>query len=82
MDVPALPGASLGQHQMALRWISRLTNCKADLERLAHWLMEGAAIFDATRCCLPLEREGQVAAASHGLSDHITGQLVTCSARA
>ncbi|MBX3179309.1 MAG: GAF domain-containing protein [Candidatus Hydrogenedentes bacterium] len=77
VDVPALPGASLGQHQMALRWISRLTNCKADLERLAHRLMEGAVdIFDATRCCLLLEREGQVAvAASHGLSDHITGQL-------
>lgn len=77
LDVPALPGASLGQHQMALRWISRLTNCKADLERLAHRLMEGAVdIFDATRCCLLLEQSGQVAvAASHGLSDHITGQL-------
>jgi len=77
LDLPALPNGSLGQHQMALRWISRLTNCKDDRDRLSRRLMESTVdIFDATRCCLLLETKGSVAVASaHGLSEHITGQL-------
>lgn len=77
LEPPAPPSMSLGQHQMALRWIGRLTNCKDDWERLARRLVESSAdVFDAARCCLLLEVEGRVAvAASHGISDHITGQL-------
>lgn len=77
MEMPAHHPVFLGQHQMALRWISRLTGCKDDMDRLARRLMEGTVdIFDATRCCLLLEHNGRVTVgASHGLNEHITGQL-------
>ncbi|MCC6400330.1 MAG: GAF domain-containing protein, partial [Flavobacteriales bacterium] len=77
LDRPSHQPVFLGQHQMALRWISRLTGCKDDMDRLSRRLMESAVdIFDATRCCLLLEQNGRVAVgASHGLSEHITGQL-------
>lgn len=77
VEIPVFQQASLGQHQMALRWISRLTNCKSDRDRLARRLMESAVdIFDAARCCLLLEENGLVSvSASQGLSEHITGQL-------
>lgn len=69
---------SLGQHQMALRWISRLTNRRGDNQRLAQRLVEGTVdIFDAVRCCVLLEKRGAVAIASaHGLPDNITDQLL------
>lgn len=77
LDPPSHQPVFLGQHQMALRWVSRLTGCKNDMERLARRLMEATVdIFDATRCCLLLEGGGKVSVgASHGLNEHITGQL-------
>lgn len=76
-EVPVIQQASLGQHQMALRWISRLTNCKDDRDRLSHRLTESAVdIFDAVRCCVLLEDNGLVSVSSaHGLNEHITAQL-------
>ena len=76
-DIPLAAPLSLGQHQMALRWISRLTNCRGDRQRLARRMIEATAdIFDAVRCSLLMEERGVViVAASHGLSSHITDQL-------
>ncbi len=75
---PPVATLSLGQHQMALRWISRLTNCRGDRKRLAHRLIESAVdIFDAVRCSLLIESRGQVVVgASHGLPTNITDQLI------
>ncbi len=76
-DVSPAPPLSLIQHQMALRWISRLANCRGDSERLARRLIEGTPdIFDTVRCTLLLERRGTVhVAAAHGMPEHITEQL-------
>lgn len=77
MEPAARPPATLGQHQMALRWISRLTNCRDDNERLATRFLEGTVdIFDAVRCCVLLEDRGRVViAAAHGLPEQLTSQL-------
>jgi signal transduction histidine kinase/DNA-binding NarL/FixJ family response regulator len=76
-NVPLPAPLSLGQHQMALRWISRLTNCREDRQRLAQRLIEATAdIFDAARSSILLEDQGAVVvSAAQGLPNHLTEQL-------
>ncbi|MCF6283875.1 MAG: ATP-binding protein [Candidatus Hydrogenedentes bacterium] len=76
-DVSRVSPLSLGQHKMALRWLSRLTNCRGDNQRLIQRLIEATAdVFDSVRCSLLLEKQGVViVAAAHGMPSHITEQL-------
>jgi signal transduction histidine kinase/CheY-like chemotaxis protein len=76
-DSAASRRAILNQHQMALRWISRVSLSGDDLRRFSHSLMESAAdIFDAVRCTVLLEGEGGVrVAASQGIPDAIYESL-------
>ena len=69
--------AAIGQHQMAMRWLSRAAAYSDDLERLSMSLVESSAdIFDAVRCVVLLESDGVLkVAASHGISSAITKNL-------
>jgi len=69
--------ASLNQHQMALRWLSRSSAHHDDPLHLARSLVESAAdIFDAMRCAVLLEGTGGVRiVASQGIADSIAGPL-------
>lgn len=70
----AVRSAAIGQHQMAMRWLSRAAAYSDDSERLSMSLVESSAdIFDAVRCVVLLESEGVVkVAASHGVASTIT----------
>jgi signal transduction histidine kinase/DNA-binding NarL/FixJ family response regulator len=68
----AMPSA-LGQHQTALRWLSRLSSHIKEPESLTRSLVDAATdIFDAVRAVVLLEVEGSVrVAASHGLAPSV-----------
>lgn len=69
--------AILNQHQMALRWISRVSLFGDDIARLGRSLVESASdIFDAVRCVVLLEQaDGVRVAASEGIPDMIAGSV-------
>lgn len=71
------PSPALAQHQMALRWLSRVSAHADDPVRLGQSLIESAMdIFDAVRCALLLEKEdGIQVIASHGIPESIVGPL-------
>ncbi len=74
----AAPPQTVGQHQMALRWISRASQHGDDPEGLCRRLADfGADIFDTVRCVVLLEGEGGVrVAASTGLPPAVTDSLL------
>lgn len=80
-QAPAHPGGSgrgaLNQHQMALRWLSRVPVTSDDPVRLAESLVEASEdIFDAVRTAVLLEQEDSVrVVASHGLPGAIVAPL-------
>ncbi|HPO12882.1 MAG TPA: ATP-binding protein [Candidatus Hydrogenedentes bacterium] len=69
--------AVIGQHQMALRWLSRASIHADNPLRLSQSLVESAAdIFDAARCAVVLEGgDGVRVMASQGVPDAITRAL-------
>ena len=73
----AAHGGVLGQHQMALRWLSRATVHAEDPALLSQRLVEAAIdIFDAVRCAVLLETpEGVRVAAAQGIPPAVTGQI-------
>ena len=75
--MPAMRSGTLGQHQMALRWISRAGAYTTDLGRLAHSLSEALVdIFDTVRCAVLLEQEDCVRVISgHGLDPRVADSL-------
>ncbi len=64
---------ALNQHQMALRWLSRISVAAGDPVRLSQSLVELALdIFDAVRCAVILDNQGAISvAASHGLPPEV-----------
>jgi len=70
---PAAIPSALGQHQTALRWLSRLSSHIKEPESLARSLVDASTdIFDAVRAVVLLEAEGSVrVAASHGLAPSV-----------
>lgn len=67
----------LGQHQMALRWLSRATVHAEDPAILSQRLVEAALdIFDAVRCAVLLETpDGVRVAAAQGIPPAVTDQI-------
>ena len=74
---PRAPAPALGQHQMALRWLSRASSYSDDPARLATGLVDAVVdIFNAARCAVLLEDDGSVhVAASHALAPGIADSL-------
>lgn len=74
---PALRGSSLGQHQMALRWISRAGSYASDLNRLGQSLAEALMdIFDTVRSAVLLDQGDCVrVVAGHGLEQSVVDSL-------
>lgn len=70
-------GAALGQHQMALRWISRAGAYATDMDRLANSLAEALVdIFDTVRSAVLVEQGDCVRIlAGHGLDPHVADSL-------
>lgn len=68
---------SLNQHQMALRWLGRISGHITDSQRLSETLIDAVAdIYDAVRCAVLLEQDGTVqVTASHGLPPSVTGDV-------
>lgn len=75
MAVPR--GGTLGQHQMALRWISRAGAYASDLNRLSHSLAESLGdIFDTVRTAVLLDQGDCVrVVAGHGLDQAVVDSL-------
>jgi len=73
----AQKSASISQHQIALRWVSRTSSHIEDPRRLSQSLVDAATdIFDAVRCAVLLQTNGNVrVVASHGLQASVTGSL-------
>lgn len=69
--------AAIGQHQMALRWVSRTSGHIEDPHRLSQSLIDAATdIFDTVRCAVLLESNGHVrVVASHGVPPSVTESL-------
>lgn len=76
-SAPLSRGGTLGQHQMALRWISRAGAYTHDLNRLSQRLAEALVdIFDTVRCAVLLDQGDCVrVVASHGLDPHLVDSL-------
>lgn len=70
-------GGTLGQHQMALRWISRAGAYASDLNRLSHSLAESLGdIFDTVRTAVLLDQGDSVrVVAGHGLDPGVVESL-------
>jgi len=70
---PLARSGTLGQYQMALRWISRAGAYAADQHRLAQSLVEALVdIFDTVRCAVLLEGgDGVRIAAGYGLDSSV-----------
>lgn len=70
--------ASISQHQMALRWLSRTASNLEDPRRLSQGLVDCAVdIFGAVRAAVLLDANGGVrVAASHGLPREISESLM------
>ena len=70
-------GASLGRHQMALRWLGRTSGLIREPLRLSQSLVDAAQdIFDAVRSAVLLEQDGGVrVAASHGIAPELIGSI-------
>ncbi len=68
--VDSQPMQAIGQHQMALRWLSRAAASSEDPSRLGRRLVESAVdIFGAVRCAVLLEgEEGVRVVASEGMA--------------
>lgn len=71
--MPVGGAVALNQHQMALRWLSRISVAAGDPARLSQSLVELALdIFDAVRCAVILDAGETVSvAASHGLPPEV-----------
>jgi signal transduction histidine kinase/DNA-binding NarL/FixJ family response regulator len=70
--------ASIGQHQTALRWLSRLSGHIKDPTRLCQSLIDALSdVFDAVRCAVLLEGNGSGVrvVASHGIPAPLTESL-------
>lgn len=76
-DNAGLSSRVLNQHQMALRWLSRLSGQAGDSERLAQSLIEATVdVFDAARSAVVLESEGLVrVVAGQGIPDSVVKGL-------
>lgn len=74
-DAPKM--SCIGQHQMALRWVSRTSMNIEDPRRLSQSLVDSALdIFDAVRSAVLLETNGCVrVVASHGIPRNVTESL-------
>ncbi|NIA14330.1 MAG: hypothetical protein GWP08_09625 [Nitrospiraceae bacterium] len=70
-------GATVGQHRMALRWLSRTSSRTEDPRRVCHGLVEAATdIFDVVRSAVLFEAGGHVrVVASHGISPNVADSL-------
>jgi len=69
--------SAVGQHQMALRWVSRTSAQIEDPRRLSQSLVDsGTDIFDAVRCAVLLESGGSVrVVAGNGIAPGIKETL-------
>ena len=70
--------AAIGQHQTALRWLSRLSGHMRDPQQLAYSLSDALAdVFHAARCAVLLETEGEGVrvVASAGLPNGLADSL-------
>jgi len=69
--------SAIGQHQMALRWITRTSSHIEDPRRLSQSLVDsGTDIFDAVRCAVLLESGGSVrVAVSNGMPPGVVETL-------
>ena len=70
--------AAIGQHQTALRWLSRLSGHMRDPQQLAYSLSDALAdVFHAVRCAVLLETEGEGVrvVASAGLPNGLADSL-------
>lgn len=74
---PVVRGGTLGQHQMALRWISRAGSYASDLKRMGQSLSEALMdIFDTVRTAVLLEQDDCVRVlAANGLDQHVADSL-------
>jgi len=68
---------TIAQHQMALRWMSRITGQVDDTTRLIESLVDALNdIFDPARCCILLQSKGAVrVCASYGLAEGVAAGL-------
>jgi len=68
---------TVAQHQMALRWMSRITGQIDDTPRLIESLVNALNdIFDPARCCILLQSNGAVrVCASYGLAEGVADGL-------
>jgi signal transduction histidine kinase/DNA-binding response OmpR family regulator len=68
---------TISQHQMALRWLSRISGHVGDPRRLSQTLVDSATdTFDAVRCAVLIETNGNFRVmASQGISPGVTDSL-------
>ncbi len=69
--------AAIGQHQMALRWMTRTTGLIEDTTRLTQAIVDAAVdIFDAVRSAVLLQTNGNVrCVSSHGIPQNVVAPL-------